>query len=407
MQGEVISLALRAPCELDFAIQEVNEARPEERRLCFPDLHPAEPQPAEGYGVLLGRPAWADQVPVACIDARGLGDRLFAKPVSSRLTRESILLHVGMSAGSGVDVHVGHAWAPLRRGEMATLAHGTLITLAPARVLFRPGPSLQVMLLGTQGWQEEPAVPAGPTEKHVYILTDGLPITFSVATPRTGSFKAAVAQALQYDLERTSAQSSLPPITDFLSNGQACKGAVAFTEKICQIPGPPGLLRPPQYVVFLDLRAIFLGFEWALASNGLLAVDPLLARFSDRAPPFFKAVILGGTPRSEHGQTFHQVWSGQVLQVQFVGTSHVMILWIRRTCGALIRAPATPVILMAAMVIPLPVVHPQCTPIGGRGTMEALTDKVRVGAGLLDHLLPGAAQPRPSALCLPGAASCF
>ena len=78
-------------------------------------------QPAEGYGVLLGRGAWADQVPVACIDARGLGDRLFAKPVSSRLTRESILLHVGMSAGSGVDVHVGHAWAPLRRGEMAGL----------------------------------------------------------------------------------------------------------------------------------------------------------------------------------------------------------------------------------------------------------------------------------------------
>eukprot|EP00439_Symbiodinium_sp_Y106_P029292 s286_g3.t1 len=318
MQGEVISLALRAPCELDFAIQEVNEARPEERRLCFPDLHPAEPQPDEGYGVLLGRPAWADQVPVACIDARGLGDRLFAKPVSSRLTRESILLHVGMSADSGVDVHVGHAWAPLRRGEMAALAHGTLITLAPARVLFRPGPSLQVMLLGTQGWQEEPAIPAGPTEKHVYVLTDGLPITFSVATPRTGSFRAAVAQALQYDLEKTSAQSSLPPITDFLSNGQACKGVVAFTEKICQIPVPPGLLRPPQYVVFLDLRAIFLGFEWALASNGLLAVDPLLARFSDRAPPFFKAVILGGTPRSEHGQTFHQVWSGQVLQVQFV-----------------------------------------------------------------------------------------
>ena len=32
MQGEVISLALRAPCELGFAIQEVNEARPEERR---------------------------------------------------------------------------------------------------------------------------------------------------------------------------------------------------------------------------------------------------------------------------------------------------------------------------------------------------------------------------------------
>ena len=89
MQGEVISLALRAPCELDFAIQEVNEARPEERRLCFPDLHPAEPQPAEGYGVLLGRPAWADQVPVACIDARGLGDRLFAKPVSFRDSRVS------------------------------------------------------------------------------------------------------------------------------------------------------------------------------------------------------------------------------------------------------------------------------------------------------------------------------
>ena len=78
-------------------------------------------QPAEGYGVLLGRGAWADQVPVACIDARGLGDRLFAKPVSSRLTRESILLHVGMSSRFWGRCSCRTCMGAFAQGEMAGL----------------------------------------------------------------------------------------------------------------------------------------------------------------------------------------------------------------------------------------------------------------------------------------------
>ena len=57
-QGEVVTLALRAPCESAFALSEINEARFPERQGRFPCLFPATPQPLAGVGIVLGMPVW-------------------------------------------------------------------------------------------------------------------------------------------------------------------------------------------------------------------------------------------------------------------------------------------------------------------------------------------------------------
>ena len=109
VQGEVVTIALRAPCECDFALSEINEARFPERRDLYPRLLPAAPQPPEGVGIVLGMPLWADTRHVACFDARGFGNRLWAVVVPERIR-------------SNVEIYVGSSWVPLRPGERLTRA---------------------------------------------------------------------------------------------------------------------------------------------------------------------------------------------------------------------------------------------------------------------------------------------
>ena len=131
MQGEVVTIALRAPCECDFALSEINEARFPERRDLYPRLLPAAPQPLEGVGIVLGMPLWADTLHVACFDARGFGNRLWAVVVPEQINRESLLAFAGLQSETNVEIYVGSSWVPLRPGELADKKPGVLITFMP------------------------------------------------------------------------------------------------------------------------------------------------------------------------------------------------------------------------------------------------------------------------------------
>ena len=198
-------------------------------------------------------PLWADTLHVACFDARGFGNRLWAVVVPERINRESLLAFAGLQSETNVEIYVGSSWVPLRPGELADTQPGVLITFMPGTALYRPGPSLQLMLLSADNWARDPFILAGPEGRYFFLLTDG------------GSFRAEVANALRYDLEHTSMQAAIPPVNDFLHQGIECEKVVIFTEAVSRVPIPPGRLLPPQTLVLLDQRAILRGFDWVMS----------------------------------------------------------------------------------------------------------------------------------------------
>ena len=174
------------------------------------------------------------------------------------------------------------------------------------------------MLLSADNWARDPFIPAGPEGRYFFLLTDGMPTCHRVERPRLGSFCAEVANALRYDLERTSMQAAIPPVNDFLHQGIECEKVVIFTEAVSRVPIPLGRLLPPQTLVLLDQRAILRGFDWVMAERGYLSLAALQQRYADFVPPFFKLDIQGGVWEPGAIDTTIQVSPGLTLCVSFV-----------------------------------------------------------------------------------------
>ena len=198
------------------------------------------------------------------------------------------------------------------------MQQGILVTFARSIEVYRPGPSFQLMLLSADNWLREPFIPAGPDGRYFFLLTDGIPVCYSVVRPHAGSFREEVAAALQYATGRTTMQAAIPPISDFSHQGVECEKVVVFTERVSRIPIPPGRPLAPQYVVFLDQRAILRGLDWLLAERGRVSLDTLQGRYADAVPPFFKLAIDGGVWEDTAAGTIIQVTSGESLCISFV-----------------------------------------------------------------------------------------
>ncbi|CAE7829728.1 unnamed protein product [Symbiodinium sp. KB8] len=155
--------------EAFLAIQETRD--PISARL-FPWLILIDPQPAQGYGILLALPGWAAQDTVICLDSSGIDGRLFVAGAPVAADRGILLDLAGLSPHDIFDVYVGASPVAMREDAVADLHSGLCIFYTHRHAL--PGPFFQLRdtLLTSDVWEDDPAIPRGPDEEHLCVVWD-------------------------------------------------------------------------------------------------------------------------------------------------------------------------------------------------------------------------------------------
>ena len=224
LSKEFVALQLVVPCALPHAVGRVQAARADDRSALYPCLIPVVPQPADTFGTLVCLPTWAQDQAVVCLDARDCDGRIFARLLPIRMNRESLLLAAGFEHDSDICVHLGSSWLPLRPYQLVSLVAGALVSFLPPTSLFRPGVSLQRMLLRVDGWVADPDLPDLPVDRSFWILTDAMPARLLASDTSRDSFRKDVARVLVTDL-----QPSLPNFGDLEVLGRTCRSVLVAT----------------------------------------------------------------------------------------------------------------------------------------------------------------------------------
>ena len=169
---ELVLLTLTAPVELADALMAAQESRDQVHARLFPWLIPVEPQPAQGYGLLLALPAWAVHDTIICVDSTCIDERLFATGAPTVATREGLLDLASLAPHDHFEVYVGESHVPMQAREEADMRLGLCIFFTPRHVL--PGPFfwLPESLLASAVWDEDPAIPAGPDTEQICVVWD-------------------------------------------------------------------------------------------------------------------------------------------------------------------------------------------------------------------------------------------
>ncbi|CAE7729788.1 unnamed protein product, partial [Symbiodinium necroappetens] len=315
---EYVDLQLRVPCTVQRALEEVSEARNDNRQWLYGLLAPVTPQPADDFATLIALPTWASSKTAVCMDTRLCDGRIFCIVLPGRFNRESLLRIAGIADLQGVEVYCGDSWVPLRAGELIDPPHGTLITFVPHTQLYRPGFSLQQMLLRHAGGNTQPEMPTGNIGRFFWILTDAWPVLFDARHATRDTFQAALAVELRTVIGALAVQTPKPMIGDYDHNGRHCEKVIVATEQICRVPVPPGRRIPPTDICVLDLRPILKGLRWLLVHKRKIHLEPLVTELSDGAPDGFRVNIAGGSiEHTTHG-TYIQVAPGQALIAHFL-----------------------------------------------------------------------------------------
>ncbi|CAE7235584.1 unnamed protein product, partial [Symbiodinium necroappetens] len=321
---EVLNLPLCTPCSLQEALHAIAECRDDELSRRFPEVVVCEPQPDLAFAALLAVPAWAYGEAVVLFDCRQINRSLFAAVVFPRINRESLCLAAGLPTSLNVQVYVqGLPWA-LGAWQLVDLHIGSTVTFAPAGSRAPRQRRLSDMLAGADHWDSQTPVPAPPGD-HYLALTEGRPAIFTVRAERRSSHRADIAALLQYEESRMTLCASKPQIRDAVYNGFHVNAVVAATEAISRLPVPPARVSPPKWILFLDLRDIFLPIKWILLDQDCISVQYLLRMYQDRHPEGFVLSITGAPIEdgavTELREPFFRVANGHVLHFAFVADS--------------------------------------------------------------------------------------
>ncbi|CAE7243279.1 unnamed protein product [Symbiodinium sp. CCMP2592] len=198
----------------------------------FPELVPVQPQPTSDSATFVAIPAWSDARVVVLLDGRRINGCVFSAAVPPVINRESLLLAAGHAHSASFQVFVHGLVTPLQPYQSITVAHGMLVTLAPADVWAPAHFDLADMLQDRTTWSLEVALP-GPTAypgSHFRVFTDGMPFVFKVEPGRRPSFQADLKKALHTKSEFLSVLPSAPQIPEHFHLGIPMSGVLLATE---------------------------------------------------------------------------------------------------------------------------------------------------------------------------------
>ena len=122
--------------------------------------------------------------------------------------------------------------------------------------------------------------------------------------------RAALAEALEYDLDRLVSQATAPNIGDHFDFGIWSLDTCIVSQEVRPAPGA--------VLYALDMRPILCGLTWGLAEQGWVLADPIVNRFRSLCSMGFQPVLSGGRPGFAAGLPCRFVGPGTVLAVTFV-----------------------------------------------------------------------------------------
>ena len=318
-QPEVVEAFLGVPCDIEFVLQVVDDARRSDTALHFDRLIPAIPQPDSTFGAILAVPSWASDISIVLVDLREIDGRLFAFEIRGRLNKASLLQQVGLSGATEVEVLLHgrvldpHTWQHFLTGD--TIRFFT----SGARI--DPPIALEDMLNNPAEWTLPCPEFSGPHPLAFLVLTDAWPkvVPIDPETVRSSAdFKQEASRIFGYSVDRITTCPAIPRLEDLAVLGQKCKTALVATEAVSKIPIPPGKYAPKQHVILLDARPLLRDVSWTLAPHGCIEVSRLAAPFQYIAPPGLFVNVTGAPTECRGSRTVINAGPGTVLRLVHV-----------------------------------------------------------------------------------------
>ena len=320
--AEPIQIILRAPCSVEAAMAELQDARVDDDVLRHGNLILPAVQPDNTFAVVLAVPDWAadwlGQRTCILIDARALDGRLFAWIAPAQVSRHALLAQIGVRDSTGLRIAINGRTD--RRGAYGMLAAGDVISITPADKRRPPVEVLEDMLRGPRNWQPCPVF-LGPVETAFRVLADTQAVNVAVdfdSLHTSQDFKKLTASIFGQDIADTTICPTVPRLRNLVHCGQQCQAVLATTTRISRIPIPPGRVLPLQHIIFLDLRPILQEVTWVLAQEGQVNLPQLCEQFLVDAPEGYCVSFKDGLVRPLDTQEIVTVPHGGVLVVEFV-----------------------------------------------------------------------------------------
>ena len=288
-QIELVSLTLAAPVSLEEAFLAIQETRDPISARLFPWLILIDPQPAQGYGILLALPGWAAQDTVICLDSSGIDGRLFVAGAPVAADRGILLDLAGLSPHDIFDVYVGASPVAMREDAVADLHSGLCIFYTHRHAL--PGPFFQLRdtLLTSDVWEDDPAIPRGPDEEHLCVVWDMGHRRIRLGETRFQADPEAAAQLAGLAASAVVSRLAAPAVTDASVAGFSCWNACA----IAPLTDSDASCSLPCIAALLDCRAMLQGWSLLTSANGRICQNELEEELSTFAPAGWEVHIEG------------------------------------------------------------------------------------------------------------------
>ena len=278
----------------------------------FPSLYGVQLQPFEGYALVLAAPLWRAAGAFVCFDCQQFDGRVFAVEVPLQISRQELLEIALLPRDSDAIVYAAELPGPVEEGQVVSLYDGALVQILPVQhQYFVVAPFADLFSPDTR-WRPEAMFP-GDYRDHAWVLSDSGAFKFLVRRGRRHLLRHDLAARLATDVDALSLSVATPGILDHMHKGFYTKALMVATVV------PAGHRRiAPAPTVFLDLRALLLGFTWRYAPLGVLAHRPLLGQFISRCPP---SHVLGFSLRHEAPSPLVRdlrVEHGDVVQIELL-----------------------------------------------------------------------------------------
>ena len=310
---EPVVVSLVAPVEIPDALQAVQEDRDPVHGRLYPALIVVDPQPAQGYGVLLALPAWPSPEVFICFSLLDIDDRLFVASAPLVASRERLLELAELEPAELYDVYVGGSPTPMVEAEEVDLVRGMCIFCYSRHVL--PGPyfHLTESLLSSAAWERDPSLPYGPADGFMCLVGEFAQRRVPLAEDASFPDSFEIAAALGLHPERLVVQPAYPVTQDAALNGFYCYNVCAALD-LLEHDAEEG----PPCIVLIDCRALLQGWQMVSCPASVLSRTQLIEDLSTFVPPGW-SVHLEGIPASSG---IYEVPPGKVIYASYVPDTH-------------------------------------------------------------------------------------
>ncbi|CAE7947003.1 unnamed protein product, partial [Symbiodinium sp. KB8] len=310
---EPVVVNLVAPVGIPDALQAVQEERDPVHGRLYPALVVVDPQPAQGYGVLLALPAWPSPEVFICFSLLDIDDRLFVTSAPLVASRERLLELAELEPAELYDVYVGGSPTPMVEAEEVDLVRGMCIFCYPRHVLAGPYFHLTESLLSSAAWERDPSLPYGPADGFMCFVGEFAQRRVPLVDDASFPDNFEIAAALGLHPERLVVQPAYPVTQDAALNGFYCYNVCAALD-LLEHDAEEG----PPCIILIDCRALLQGWQLVSCPASVLSRTQLIEDLSTFAPPGW-SVHLEGIPASSG---IYEVPPGKVIYASYVPDSH-------------------------------------------------------------------------------------